>query len=712
MYRALRQAMVLALSFGAWIGAHAQVDQAIYTDSLVNGWQNYGWASLNYASAGTVHSGSAAVSVTATAAYQALYLHHAAFDTSPYAALTFWINGGASGGQALEVQATVGGVAQTGYVLGVLPPGTWQQVTIPLASLKADHIANMDGFWIQDRSGQVQPTYYVDDIKLTGAAPPAVIHVSVDASQAIRVVDGRLFGVNAAVWDSAFDTKATAGFLQNMGTRIMRFPGGSLSDEYHWASNTTSSNTWTWATSFDHFAHIATNVNSQAFITVNYGTGTPQEAADWVRYSSVTKHYGLKYWEIGNENYGGWETDTNQLPQDPLTYANRAADYIAQMKAVDPTIKAGVVVVTGEDSYATAYPGRAVVNPRTGRSHTGWTPVMLARLKSLGVTPDYVIYHNYPQGSGQESDAGLLQTSRAWASYAADLRQQLTDYLGAAQTNVELICTENNSVSSNPSKQTTSLVNGLFLADSLGQIAQTEFKAFVWWDLRNGQDTTHISPALYGWRAYGDYGVVSGANDPYPTYYAAKALTHFAADGDTIVQATSDNTLLAAYAARRTNGALTLLVINKAPNNTLNTSVQLSGFTPATNAVAYAYGITQDNAAQTGVGSPDVSQTAATVSGPSFSMSFPAYSITVLALAPQVVAAPRLALPTAATLVNGSFQFQVDGQPGARYLVEYSTNLANWIPLATNTAPGAEVNVSDPNLSNAPRRYYRAVLLQ
>jgi alpha-L-arabinofuranosidase len=62
------------------------------------------------------------------------------------------------------------------------------------------------------------------------------------------------------------------------------------------------------------------------------------------------------------------------------------------MKAADPTIKIGAVAVTGEDSYAN-YTDHPAVNPRTGASHNGWTPVMLATLKSVGITPDFLIYH-------------------------------------------------------------------------------------------------------------------------------------------------------------------------------------------------------------------------------------------------------------------------------------------------------------------------------
>jgi alpha-L-arabinofuranosidase len=61
----------------------------------------------------------------------------------------------------------------------------------------------------------------------------------------------------------------------------------------------------------------------------------------------VTKGYGFRYWEIGNENYGTWETDGHTAGHDPYTYALEAKNYITKMKAVDPGIRIGVVVTTG-----------------------------------------------------------------------------------------------------------------------------------------------------------------------------------------------------------------------------------------------------------------------------------------------------------------------------------------------------------------------------
>ena len=56
-----------------------------------------------------------------------------------------------------------------------------------------------------------------------------------------------------------------------------------------------------------------------------------------------------------------------------------------------------------------------------------------------------------------------------------------------------------------------------------------EFNALVWWDLRNGTDTSGwFDSTLYGWRAYGDLGMVNGLATRHPTFYAAKLMQFFA----------------------------------------------------------------------------------------------------------------------------------------------------------------------------------------
>ncbi|ACB76398.1 alpha-L-arabinofuranosidase [Opitutus terrae] len=612
------------------------VGMALYEDAFVNGWQNWSWANVNAAATNPVNSGASSIAVTSDP-FTAVYFHHTAMPTDSYDSLTFWIHGGSEGGQVIKVSALLSDTAQPGITLPPLTANTWQKITLSLADLGVAERPDLTGIWFQENAGVAQPTYYLDDVRLNLAPPPAVVHATVDARHILQKVDPRLFGLNTAIWDGAFDTATTAELLVEADNQALRFPGGSISDIYHWETNTNDGETWQWATSFDEFAHIATLTKAQVYITVNYGTGTPEEAAAWVRYANRTKDYDFKYWEVGNENYGTWEADRNDRPHDPVTYAHRFKDYYRQMKTVDRTIKVGAVITATEDTEVN-YPDLSVTNPRTGAAHSGWTPVLLATLKQLGVIPDFVVYHRYEQAPGGENDAFLLTSARTWPDDAARIRQILNDYLGRDARRVEINCTENNSVYSNPGKQTTSLVNGLFLADSFGNIMKTEFRAFFWWDLRNGQEAgNNNSASLYGWRRYGDYGVVTAADpagpaDRYPTYYVYKLLQHFARGGESVVEATSDYNGLGLYAVREHNRALRLLIINKHPTETLNASIAIDGFKVDPQAKAYSYGIPQDEAARTGTGSADVAETNLTLAGNTFTFSPAPYSVTVIQL--------------------------------------------------------------------------------
>lgn len=569
------------------------------------------------------------------------------------------------------------------------------------------------------------------------------VNVTVAADDTVRIVDERMFGANATLWDENLGTDQTVALLRDAGLRAIRIPGGSLSNEYHWRTNTTLTNTWRWAADMSVFARVIAELEAQAFVSVNYGTGTPEEAAAWVAYANAsasllgtaadvtigvdakgfdwktagywsalraaapladddgmnflriarTAPLALKHWEIGNENYGAaWETDEQAVRHDPYTYGVRAKDYMAKMKAVDPAIKVGVVVITGDTSY-TNNTNHPATNLRTGVVRNGWTPVLLSTLRSLGVTPDFAVYHRYDQAPGSESDAFLLQSARTWPADALDLRQQLADYLGAEGARVELVVTENNSVYSNPGKQSVSLVDGLFLADSVGNLLQTEFNALVWWAIRNGPPTGgNFSPSLYGWRTYGDYGMISrdetrGYYDTHPTYYAMKLLSHFARGGDAVVSATSNNALLAVYAVRRTDNSLTLLVINKDPANSLTAGFGLSGYMPAATANQYSYGIPQDEAARTGAGSRDVATSTVTVAGQTFTASFAPYSASVIALQelPRPVQVPAY---ERAELVGAN------PTSAATYYWELNGRLANSVPSATLTLPTAYPELS------------------
>src|SRR4051812_43969765 len=132
------------------------------------------------------------------------------------------------------------------------------------------------------------------------------VAVAVDAGKTVRTVDERVFGLNATLWDPEAGSNQTVTLVQAAGVRAIRIPGGSLSDEYHWRTNTNLTNTWTWASGFDKFANLITGSNAQACVTVNYGSGTPEEAAAWVAYANAGTNSGTS---IGTDSKGSdWQT--------------------------------------------------------------------------------------------------------------------------------------------------------------------------------------------------------------------------------------------------------------------------------------------------------------------------------------------------------------------------------------------------------------------
>jgi hypothetical protein len=684
-------------------------DLLIYSERLNNGWANWGYnAALVFTNANPVHSGTKSIKATMPA-WSRIWLLHDALDPALYTEFAFWAHGGSSGGQQLQFLAATNG-HDTGVFVSVpaLSANTWSQRRIALSALGVTTNSLLTSLYICNWSGNTQAVFYVDDVLLTASQPPATVHISVNATQVVRRVDARLFGVNTAAWDSALDTPSTISVLTDMDNQVLRWPGGSWGDDYHWAGSHPA-----WQPQTFNFMHVATNTRAQVYMIANYGSGTPQEAAAWVRYCNLTNQCGFKYWEIGNECGGSWETDHNTnapwKPHDPWTYAMRFKDYYAQMKAADPTIKVGAVADITEDGTAN-YTDHPVVNPRTGLTHNGWTPVMLTVMKTNGVIPDFLIEHKYAPNGG---DTYALLWCSTWAADAASLRQMLMDYLGAAHTNVELACTEHGG---SGDRQRVSLVGGLFWADSLGQILQTEFNSLLWWDLRNGQSSiTNSDNALYGWRTnslgyfYYDEGIVTGNAEPtnrYPTFYCGKLMKHFARGGDQVVNAASDYRLLSAYAVQRTNGSLALLVVNKSSYTTLTAAIAVTGFLPDSNATAYSYGIPQDTAAQTGVGSVDIAQTSFSGAGASFSYVFPPYSATVLSLPP---AAPRLAILPPPPSPGGQLILQLQGQAGVRYVLQSATSLAGWLPVSTNTLAGSTMNFTNPVPAGTSARFWRAV---
>src|SRR5215208_3795544 len=149
----------------------------------------------------------------------------------------------------------------------------------------------------------------------------------VDPSVSLGPISPLVYGSNYGPWlVVSFDMLSAA---YESGVTILRFPAGAWGDHndvkaYH----------------IDQFMDFANKTGVAAIFSVRLLGGTPEQAAELVRYTNLERKYNVQYWNIGNEPtlYNGelkskGETyDTDRFNQEWRTFAEA-------MKKVDPTIK-------------------------------------------------------------------------------------------------------------------------------------------------------------------------------------------------------------------------------------------------------------------------------------------------------------------------------------------------------------------------------------
>jgi alpha-L-arabinofuranosidase len=249
--------------------------------------------------------------------------------------------------------------------------------------------------------------------------------IFLDREYCIAPVDRRVFGgflehIGRAVYEGVYDPKSShadehgcrkdvLSALNNLAFTAMRYPGGNFASGYHWLDGVGPGSTR--PTNFDpasqsiepnqfgtdEFINLARTMGWEPMITVNLGTGTPEEARNWLEYCnspSGTKYadlrsnnsspdpYNLKLWCLGNELDGPWQM--GHLPADQ--YAIRAQQSAKMMKYTDPSIE---LVVCG--SCEVGLP-----------TYMEWDRTVL---EHMGDDADYISLHQYVgKGKGDTSD--------------------------------------------------------------------------------------------------------------------------------------------------------------------------------------------------------------------------------------------------------------------------------------------------------------------
>lgn len=649
--RCTPKSLFLSLLIGFASLCRAQTDLVVVDEGLNSTWQDWSNVSTFYFATNPVATGS--ISCRLTGNPYSIYRvgKWQLLDTAPYAKLRFSLHGGPTGGQILQLKADRNGVWSVAKRLPALQANAWKTFEYTLEELGVADTTQFRGFMLQEAGGVALKECYLDNVRLVQKPLPQNARVDINVNQPIRVLPEVMFGVNTGVFDQLLASAPSINRLKGIKPGVLRFPGQS--DGYHWETNYSDGESSPWLVKFDDFINVLQQTGATANISTNFGTGTAAEAARWVNYANNIRGMNIHYWEVGNEPYHPSHPDNRPKPRDPKGYAQEFVQFWNQMKAADPTIKVGIPLVSEESSYA-VYPENMVTNPVTGQSYYGWTPVVLSTLRSLGVTPDYVTIHRYEQAPGAEDDAFLIGRATNWSNEIGKLRKILNDYLGSAASSVKIYANENNSVYANPGKQTTSLVNALYYAISMGEAAKTEVIGSTWWNWRHSEPRYDFNNAasLYGWRQYGDYGMCSNASDPYPTYYAAKAVSSWATGGDTMVQASTGNPYVAAYGATRVDGQITLMIVNKLPTTQQSLTLYFTDQAVASNYKLSRYGIPNDIAAQTGSGDREVSVELLSGAGDGLTLSLPPYSISVYEFTPSLT-------------ISGSLNF--NGLPKSRW---------------------------------------------
>lgn len=157
--------------------------------------------------------------------------------------------------------------------------------------------------------------------------------------------------------------------IKALNPPVIRFPGGCFADCYCWMDGIGERDfrpyrfNRHWGgfedNSFgtDEYMELCKSMGCEPMICVNFGSGTPEEAAAWVEYCNGREDtfygsmraknghpepYNIKYWDIGNETFGDWEIGHCSAEE----YAHKYLAFYEAMKGKDENI---VFMVCGGD---------------------------------------------------------------------------------------------------------------------------------------------------------------------------------------------------------------------------------------------------------------------------------------------------------------------------------------------------------------------------
>ncbi|MBL7077096.1 MAG: hypothetical protein ISS31_06470 [Kiritimatiellae bacterium] len=341
--------------------------------------------------------------------------------------------------------------------------------------------------------------------------------LKIDTARVVHKTPHRnLTGSNIALWNQPWELGDSAlhRYVRELAPALVRIPGGSWANHYIWNGNGIRLDNVTdlsklkehsfdlsklkdgiWEIDWSGFApgfsiagderrpvsdhfHGSWDVKqlhefvgtfrAKAVVTVNLGTGTPEMAAEWVRWANKKNGYGVQYWELGNELEGSWELghilpDGREITGD--IYAQRFKTFATAMKAVDPTIKTG---------------GPASSNDRGA--------FIQEVLRDAGDLVDFVSFHSYPVKNRQKTEAEFfdevftlepaIKRIHSWiAQYQPDRKDEIG--IGITEWNSKVV----------EDRVTADLMNGLWCAMWIGEMFRNGVDFANQWDMITATET-------------------------------------------------------------------------------------------------------------------------------------------------------------------------------------------------------------------------------
>eukprot|EP00927_Polykrikos_kofoidii_P059495 TRINITY_DN54644_c0_g1_i1.p1 TRINITY_DN54644_c0_g1~~TRINITY_DN54644_c0_g1_i1.p1 ORF type:complete len:562 (-),score=76.50 TRINITY_DN54644_c0_g1_i1:29-1714(-) len=442
---------------------------------------------------------------------------------------------------------------------------------------------------------------FVDDIAkippLLSASDPwpsgggTAVSVSLDTAR----VEGQFtkfhMGINIVDSSGPDVTRAHgARLIKEAGFQFLRFPGGSPADAYLWDGSYDRypffkqyKNDYDFGFKTDDFIALCKETGAEPLVQLNYAIFVlyGQEAGTdlAVRWYQHFKDNGVtvKYWELGNENSGGWEVP--QSSQDcpyfwpekckstnGAQYGRDLAYVAAALRKLDASVKIGAWVETNEREDG------------AGQRKALWDSLVMPQLKASASGDghaDWLNIHSYfwqpmDWGKGEyvpyepsklySGDAGLLARTKS------DLEGILQKYFPDG-TKLPVALTEWNINQAFPhaDPQVNQHISALVTADIIGQAVTGGVFALNYFAFTDGWKTQQCDhgpcpgPADLALATWGQPNVPDGT--PRPAWLAF-AIWHRAM-GNTIVHSQSSDGDVTTYASRFASGETGLIVINK-----------------------------------------------------------------------------------------------------------------------------------------------------